>query len=836
MEGLLVLLAIGAVVAFLVGPILGIIAYVRTRREKGRYEILEGRLWSIERRLGELEQGGKTEPSIKVGEKPAEETVADRRELLKRLAEATATAKPAEPPPVPAPDTKLEAEPVAPVEAPLETVGADTTNIPVPERAVAVDYSAPPPGKDVPVTAAAPEMSFEMKLGTRWINWVGAVMVIIGAGYGLKYAYDNQWIGPMGRIAIGTGFGIGAMMLGERFRRKDWSVLFQTLTGLGLAIFYLCIFFSFQIYKLSNQTMSFGLAIGVTALAVTLAVAHNTVSIAIIAVIGGFLSPVLVSTGENHPYSLFSYIAILNLVALAAAYFRKWRALDFLCFAGTSIMMVGWFARFYYSDPAGPDSQMKPALIFITLFYLMFLLIPTLYTMMRGLPETTEGIVLVLANALFSLLMYYRVLYRDHTQMLGFVVLGQALLVFLLFQVWIKRVGQRNETSQSLLLVALALITVAVPLHLKFYGVPIAWALEGTLMIHVGIRFRNAWPRIIGLVALGLAAYKLWERIPLHTAMFTPVINVPFGSWMLVAAAAFLGAWIWNRAIERSLASPPAEPFAGKITDAGAPIGAGEFLAAAAVFVLGFVVTCAALTFEVGSYWGLNRPTEEFYQTSRYHMFSSLVVLWSLISAGTITVLHRMRLLKIPQELLVWGCYLVGAGFSLVGLGWYKLPSTMLFLNALFLPRLMFSLSLLWGGQCMSKSGHKPGEAVLETAGQVLLAALILLELDRWAGSAQVINHRMALALVSAAWALQALALIWVGLLWRCRLRRILGFVLFGIVVAKVLLVDTSELERVYRIVSFVASGLLLMVAGYFYQRYGSVLMSEEKESEGTNP
>ena len=236
---------------------------------------------------------------------------------------------------------------------------------------------SPPPPK-------TPSQSLEMKLGTKWLNWVGIVMLLVGIGFFLKYAYDNAWIGPKGRLAIGAILGIIALGLGERFRRRDWSVLFQVLTGGGLAIFYLCVFFSFQVYRLADQTISMILAILVTALAVVMAVSYNAVPIAILAVMGGFLSPVLLSTGTNHPYALFTYIAILDMVAMGAAYFRRWRALDLLCFIGTIVMYLGWHQRFYASD------QMMPALIFTSLFYLMFLLIPTLHSLVRRLPETKE--------------------------------------------------------------------------------------------------------------------------------------------------------------------------------------------------------------------------------------------------------------------------------------------------------------------------------------------------------------------------------------------------------------------------------------------------------------
>lgn len=117
------------------------------------------------------------------------------------------------------------------------------------------------------------------------------VLVIIGILFFLKYAYDNQWIEPRGRIAIGALAGVAALVIGEKSRRRGYPILFHALTGGGLAIFYGCIYFSFQVYQLTGQTAAFFIAILVTALAVAIAVVHNAPVICLLGQLGGFLSP-----------------------------------------------------------------------------------------------------------------------------------------------------------------------------------------------------------------------------------------------------------------------------------------------------------------------------------------------------------------------------------------------------------------------------------------------------------------------------------------------------------------------------------------------------------------
>jgi uncharacterized membrane protein len=624
-------------------------------------------------------------------------------------------------------------------------------------------------------------------------------MLLVGIGFFLKYAYDNAWIGPKGRLAIGVILGIIALGLGERFRRRDWSILFQVLTGGGLAIFYLCVFFSFQVYRLADQTISMILAILVTALAVAMAVAYNALPIAILAVIGGFLSPVLLSTGTNHPYALFTYIAILDMVAMGVAYFRRWRALDLLCFIGTIVIYLGWHQRFYASD------QMMPALIFTSLFYLIFLLIPTLHSLVLRLPETKEALVFIIFSALFSFISYYNILFPSYRYFMGFVVIGQALLVFLLFQVWSRRVGMDNNISASFLAITLGLVIIAIPIQLKLYGVPIAWSVEGAVLVLLGIRFRQIICSVAGIVALILSAGGLLYRLPLHSALFTPIFNVPFGSWSFVIAMTAISAYLLHKDPKSQ------EKWHGTLTGIS--------------FLLALSMSCFLLSVELSQNWTINHPFAHY----RTYEASTLVVLWSLIPIVTASILATKGAKAWMP--LSWVCFGIGAIVLFAGLEHYSYPSRWLGLNASFLPQLAFVLSLWGGARLCHRLELKYAADVQAMAGHGFLALLVALEFERWGHYSSVITSKMGISLISAAWAVQAFIVIWIGLAKQTLLLRYLGFVLFLLAVGKTLIIDMSELEKVYRITSFAACGLLLIAAGYFYQRYSSRIL-EKPDSE----
>ena len=180
--------------------------------------------------------------------------------------------------------------------------------------------------------------------------------------------------------------------------------------------------------------------------------------------------------------------------------------------------------------------------------------------------------------------------------------------------------------------------------------------------------------------------------------------------------------------------------------------------------------------------------------------------------------------------------YAIGTCFFLAGFAHYKIPSSWLMLNTVFPFRLCFIGALLIGARLALRMQRKSERDILEFIGQVFLASLVAFEFLRWSHQSVQIDTRIGISLISVAWAIQAFLLIWLGLLRRSRLHRYLGFALFALTVGKTLLIDMSELEKIYRIVSFFISGLLLLAAGYFYQRLSNLVLGSSSEHKHEDP
>ena len=224
-----------------------------------------------------------------------------------------------------------------------------------------------------PLSNPAPshgDTDLEKKIGQYWLNRIGIVAMLIGVSYFLKFAFDNNWVGPGGRIAIGLLVGIGLVLWSERFRKRGYAAFSYSLKAVGIGTLYLSLWGAFQIYHLIPAAAAFVAMAIVTAATIALALSQDAELLASFALVGGFSTPVLLSTGQNHEAVLFSYVALLDFAILTMAIFKPWRRLLWGSFAGTIILYLGWYSEYYSGD------QRALTVAFAALFAAIFAVIP----------------------------------------------------------------------------------------------------------------------------------------------------------------------------------------------------------------------------------------------------------------------------------------------------------------------------------------------------------------------------------------------------------------------------------------------------------------------------
>lgn len=197
--------------------------------------------------------------------------------------------------------------------------------------------------------APKPPFNWEQFVGVKLFAWLGGLALFFAAALGLRYSFDHDLVPPAVRAAGGFLLGAGLLIGGVSLKRRRYAVTSQTLCATGVVILYAVTFAcrAFYHFGFFGPVPTFLLMVLITATAFVLAVRLDAQVVAVLGMLGGFLTPVLLSTGEDNPLGLFGYVALLDLGLLAVARRKRWDHLASLAALGTVAMQVGWFAKFF---------------------------------------------------------------------------------------------------------------------------------------------------------------------------------------------------------------------------------------------------------------------------------------------------------------------------------------------------------------------------------------------------------------------------------------------------------------------------------------------------------
>lgn len=689
---------------------------------------------------------------------------------------------------------------------------------PPPAERAAPPRAPPPLPPTVPVPTGPAEPTepsvlttawrdFEKRLGQRWMTWVGALVILVGMGFFVRQALT--WAGPIGRVAIGVVVAIVLLVAGDRFSRRGWRALGQGLMGAGLGVFYVSMFYAFS-RELMPQGAAFAAMVLGTAAGMTLAILHDAMALAVIAVLGGFFTPVMLSTGTDARDRLFAYIMVLNLGVFGVAFFRKWLALDVLAFVGTVALYIGWYDSFY--EPAA----MVPALLWLGGFYVVFLVLPFVYHLRRGEATPWPRFVMALANAAFGFSMAYVILKAEHLHVAGFVALGMTACYVAMGTLSRRRVAGDVRQTLGFLALAVAFLVLAAPLHFKADGIILAWTIDAPVLLFLGYRYRYRPLRVMAFLVLVLVAfYGLGGAWPTHTALFLPIFNRRF----LTAIAPALSAAVFALLHLRDR----------KLSDA--IDGHLRTLAACGAGVLALVLVHAEF-----AQWFGRKGAEGLWKHAAYYAHCFYVFLWTA-GAGVYTFLGiRLKSLKTR----ITGLAVLAVSFAMVAMLLSDPPAGryVLFLNVRFIAMLVnaavcFGMALLYHRLGEPTSVERRLAYALAVIGAVVL--LVVLSVESHNFSSRLLkdpgdSRRLALMSVSVVWGLYAFVLLALGIVRRHSAVRYAALGLFGLTVLKLVVLDTSKLQDVYRWITYLVIGCLLIAGSYLYYRLEQYIGASSKE------
>ena len=431
--------------------------------------------------------------------------------------------------------------------------GPQTAPPPEPEPATPPtpeQQPAPPP----PVAAARAirASQIESVIGRRWVGWAAITLILFATAFFLKYAFDNRWIGELGRVSIGITFGIGMCLAGFRYQKRGWRIFSQILTAGGIVILYLSTYAAFGYYHLVGQKTAFFFLVILIAETALLARTYNAPAIAIMALIGGFLNPLLLRSDRDEYRSFFAYLVVLDVGALALL--KHWRGLSSVAYFGTQILFWLWYGENYHPQ------KRTAVLVFQTAVFLIFLMAHLGRDLIRREPATNEDALLLVVNPFVFFATAFKLLNPTHHDWMGAFALCMALLYASAAKILLDRSSTNRREILLLIAIALTFVTIAIPIQLESNWSTLAWAVEGVAILWAALEIRSVRLRAHAFVLFALSFFKLilWDTPYGFRPTFIPVFNRYFLSSLAVIACFAGAAYLYQRARERGRAESQA--------------------------------------------------------------------------------------------------------------------------------------------------------------------------------------------------------------------------------------------------------------------------------------
>ncbi len=355
------------------------------------------------------------------------------------------------------------------------------------------------------------KLGWEQWLGTRGILLAGIITTIVGGLFFVKYANEHSMLGPLGRVILVTTCGILSCAIGEFTRRKDFGLVARGLTALGFALLYTATFSSYKLYAIISTNNGFLLSIVITVIAMTYAMKLNDRLPAFVALLGGFLSPALLSNNSGNYNALCSYLFILSAGAIFCGLYKKWRVINWLAYLGTTTNLIGWIV---VSSIATRTINTYHETTWTSIFFLTFMFLPVIHQLRFNIKSTRWDIALILSNSMISMLYYLRLFDSESDRAkLASAYIFMSIAHLCLLVILYKRKYQDSPLQVSLLTLALFLLTVSLPIYFNGHALAISIAAESLMLSVIAYKYRSKTSEFFAVIAFIITSCVIFDDI-----------------------------------------------------------------------------------------------------------------------------------------------------------------------------------------------------------------------------------------------------------------------------------------------------------------------------------
>lgn len=658
----------------------------------------------------------------------------------------------------------------------------------------------------------------EKFIGENLINKIGIAVLILGIAFFVKYAIDQEWINEVGRICIGLFCGIILIFLAHRLH-KNYRSFSSVLVGGGLTVFYFTIAFAFHQYHLISQSAAFTVMVIITAFAVILSILYNRLELAILATIGGFITPFLLSTGEGNYIILFTYLCILNGGLTVLAFYKRWHALHFIAFAFTALIYGTWTATHHsakiFSYPG--------TFLFGTVFYLMFMVMNILLYLKKEVKlNFLDASLLIVVNlgyyaaGIFLLNHWQPVCKGLFTAILGVVNL-------LLATFFYKRKNIDRNFIFLLIGVTLTFISLAAPVQLEGNYITIFWAAELTLLFWL---YQKSFIRLLKIASTLITILTLisllmdWVQVyAIHSSLLPVIINKGFTTTVFCAAS--MAAMVY-------LMRKEADTYYIK----GITNNAVILFYTITAIVLFFMAGVLEISYQFSTRYN---GTGLQYTYLLLYIAAYALLLMQLLPVLKISISYSI-LLAITAIPVLYYLFNIGGSYATEqillqtsNLKWHFIAH---WIGAILLLLLIYQIIKQTKQQPEKSKKFLPVFTWATATIVIIFFSVEVKNIYIWltyhnAGSFAYAENLYNKAGLSIVWGLLSFTFIWLGMRHGFKTLRIIALFLFGITLLKLFVFDLKNIPPGGKILAFILLGVLLLTVSFMYQRLKKLIIDD---------
>ncbi len=679
-------------------------------------------------------------------------------------------------------------------------------------------------------------VSVEYAIASNWLLRLGVVLVVLGMAFFLKWSIDRKYLPEEARVAISIVTGVCMLVVGTRMLGKKYHLFGQGLNGGGIAILYYSVFGAFYFYHLIEMLPAFALMTLITISAGAMAVRFNSILLAILGIIGGYGTPVvLATTGLTPDPILFAYMLLLGIGVLGISAYKNWHllnSLSFVCNYG-----VFFLAMVHYDSQADFWKVMP----FLVAFFVLYSTLVFVFNLVHRVKATLLDLVGLVLNAGIFFVVSYRLVDMRYGQVwVAAVTLG--LTAFYIAHIYFFLIRRIKDRDLLLIFTALAtfFLTVTMPLVLSEHWITVSWAVQALVMLWAAGKLRSEFVRhvaylIYGIVLIRFCFFDLPEqylRVPLLSTL-------AWGEYLkgLIERVVAFGVPIASIAGAYWLLKTPV-PTSSMAVDVANDIHA--WIEQRWV-LLGSVIVAMAMLFgflhlELNRSFGYLFPPLRLPILTLLWLTLCLVLLYQYVRTGLDWILYLLVFFVAVLlgklfwfDMVDWGiAFSRGLERSWCYQGPYSVQMGLIRLLDFGALALFLAFAFLATSQMAEKV--RVARTFFGVAALVLLFVFLTLELNTVL--AEFIPGLRAGG-ISILWTLFALAFVIFGIWKNLRAMRLTGLLLFGIVIVKAFFVDLAQLEQAYRILAFLVLGVLVLAGAFVYLKCRNAFLTPSATTQG---